>query len=68
MKYGEELIAQNFKSAKEVLERNEKCKADKVCYVSLRPLTDENVFTLTTKEGQFSMLKKYGEQAVELYK
>ena len=52
-------------SSTEVQARNERCKAANVCYVSLAPLTDENVFTLTTKEGQFSMLKKYGEKAMQ---
>lgn len=53
-------------TAKQVQERNERCKSANLCYVSLKPLNDENVFTLTTKDGQFSMLKKYGEPALEI--
>ena len=60
-------------SAKEVQERNDRCAKANLCFVSLKPLTDENKFTLftTTKmeDGSFqtvayNMLKQYGEAAV----
>jgi hypothetical protein len=48
-------------SIAEVAERKERCKANNLCYISLRPLTDETSFSLIGPNEQFSVHKKYGE-------
>jgi len=54
-------------SKEEVEARNAECKAKNICYISLHPLTEATAFTVIGPDGTFTMLKKYGEQAMKVY-
>ena len=59
IKKSEGVLTQN-----EVRERMNMCNARDLCFITLRPLTDESRFTLITRDGAFPMLKEYGEAAL----
>lgn len=52
-------------SAEEVKSRMARSVSEDICYISLRPLTDETRFTLITPNGQYPMLNIYGEAAMK---
>lgn len=63
--------AEGSLSAKEVAERKERCNAANLCFISLKPLTDETAFHIIgmKEDGQagvlFSVLNIYGEGALK---
>ena len=54
-------------SAVEVKDRMVKSVSEDVCYISLRPLTDETRFTLLGPNLMLNVHNKYAETAMKAY-
>ena len=62
IKKSEGVLTQN-----EVRERMNMCNARDLCFITLRPLTDETRFTLIGENFQMPLLNIYGDAALEAY-
>jgi hypothetical protein len=51
-------------TAEQVKSRKQRSVAENFCFISLRPLTDENRFTIISRDGQFNIDKAYSESVM----
>jgi hypothetical protein len=52
-------------SAEQVKSRQARSMAHDFCFISLRPLTDEDRFTVVGHNVQFNIHKQYGEEVMK---